>query len=343
MAELKSWSELPPAGVVTRRPRAAAHRRLAHRRASRPSTCRSASTACSAGCTAPTRRSCSTARRSSASTSTTARAARSATRSARPTRSRWSARTLSVVSRTLLLTGGAAVAHAMRQIDPDVVPIYPITPQTPIIQGFAKFVADGRAHCRAGRRRVRALGDERRDRRRARRGAHDDGDLVAGARADGRGRLHRRLDARADRDGGRQPRALRRRSTSTATTRTRCSIRDSGVVQLFAENAQEAYDLMVMAPRLAEHPDVLAAGARLPRRLHDHALRGAGRAARRRRRAALRRRVPTSALAARRARADDARAVRDARLLLRAAPAQAAALRRARGRTRRRRVRARRC
>jgi pyruvate ferredoxin oxidoreductase alpha subunit len=34
-------------------------------------------------------------------------------------------------------------------------------------------------------------------------------------------------------------------------------IRDSGVIQLFAENAQEAYDLMVIAPRLAEHPDVL--------------------------------------------------------------------------------------
>src|SRR5262245_65205964 len=34
----------------------------------------------------------------------------------------------------------------MRQIDPDVVPVYPITPQTPIIQGFAKFVADGLAH-----------------------------------------------------------------------------------------------------------------------------------------------------------------------------------------------------
>ena len=45
-----------------------------------------------------------------------------------------------------LLTGGEAVAEAMRQIDPDVVPIYPITPQTPIIQGFAKAVADGRAH-----------------------------------------------------------------------------------------------------------------------------------------------------------------------------------------------------
>jgi pyruvate ferredoxin oxidoreductase alpha subunit len=34
-------------------------------------------------------------------------------------------------------------------------------------------------------------------------------------------------------------------------------IRDSGVVQLFAENAQEAYDLTLIAPRLAEHPDVL--------------------------------------------------------------------------------------
>ena len=30
-----------------------------------------------------------------------------------------------------------------------------------------------------------------------------------------------------------------------------------GAIQLFAENAQEAYDLMVIAPRLAEHPDVL--------------------------------------------------------------------------------------
>jgi pyruvate ferredoxin oxidoreductase alpha subunit len=34
-------------------------------------------------------------------------------------------------------------------------------------------------------------------------------------------------------------------------------IRDSGVIQLFAENAQAAYDLTVIAPRLAEHPAVL--------------------------------------------------------------------------------------
>jgi pyruvate ferredoxin oxidoreductase alpha subunit len=45
-----------------------------------------------------------------------------------------------------VLTGGEAVAEAMRQIDPDVVPVYPITPQTPMIQGFAKFAAAGRVH-----------------------------------------------------------------------------------------------------------------------------------------------------------------------------------------------------
>ena len=45
-----------------------------------------------------------------------------------------------------ILTGGQAVAEAMRQIDPDVVPAYPITPQTPMIQGYATFVAQGRAH-----------------------------------------------------------------------------------------------------------------------------------------------------------------------------------------------------
>ena len=67
-----------------------------------------------------------------------------------------------------------------------------------------------RPRTRRGRqRRVGALGDERRDRRGARGRAHDHRHVLAGPRADGRGRLHRRLDARADRDGARQPRALR--------------------------------------------------------------------------------------------------------------------------------------
>jgi len=41
------------------------------------------------------------------------------------------------------LTGAEAVAEAMRQLKPDVVVAYPITPQTPIVEKFAEFVANG--------------------------------------------------------------------------------------------------------------------------------------------------------------------------------------------------------
>lgn len=41
------------------------------------------------------------------------------------------------------LTGAQAAAEAMRQINPDVVVAYPITPQTPIVEHFAEFVANG--------------------------------------------------------------------------------------------------------------------------------------------------------------------------------------------------------
>ena len=40
-------------------------------------------------------------------------------------------------------TGNEAVAEAMRQIRPDVVAAYPITPQTEIVQLFSGFVANG--------------------------------------------------------------------------------------------------------------------------------------------------------------------------------------------------------
>ncbi len=43
----------------------------------------------------------------------------------------------------LALTGGAAAAEALKQINPDVMAVYPITPQTPIIETYSKFKADG--------------------------------------------------------------------------------------------------------------------------------------------------------------------------------------------------------
>ena len=155
-----------------------------------------------------------------------------------------------------LLTGGEAVAHAMRQIDPDVFPVYPITPQTPIIQTFAKFVADGRAHAEL----VNVESEHS-----AMSAAI--GSALAGARtmtATSSQGLALMAEVVYIAASMRAPivMALGNRALS-GPINIHCDhsdsmlIRDSGVVQLFAENAQEAYDLTVLAPRLAEHPDVL--------------------------------------------------------------------------------------
>jgi pyruvate ferredoxin oxidoreductase alpha subunit len=155
-----------------------------------------------------------------------------------------------------LLTGGEAVAHAMRQIDPDVVPVYPITPQTPIIQTFAKFVADGKAQTE-----IVNVESEHSAMSAA------IGSALAGARtitATSSQGLALMAEVVYIAASMRAPivMALGNRALS-GPINIHCDhsdsmlIRDSGVVQLFAENAQEAYDLTVIAPRLAEHPDVL--------------------------------------------------------------------------------------
>jgi len=155
-----------------------------------------------------------------------------------------------------LLTGGEAVAHAMRQIDPDVVPIYPITPQTPIIQGFAKFVADGKAHGE--------LVDVESEHSAM---SAAIGAALAGARtmtATSSQGLALMAEVVYIAASMRAPivMALGNRALS-GPINIHCDhsdsmlIRDSGVVQLFVENAQEAYDMTVLAPRLAERPDVL--------------------------------------------------------------------------------------
>ena len=42
------------------------------------------------------------------------------------------------------LSGNEAIATAMRQINPDVFAMFPITPSTEIPQYFAQYVADGK-------------------------------------------------------------------------------------------------------------------------------------------------------------------------------------------------------
>jgi pyruvate ferredoxin oxidoreductase alpha subunit len=160
------------------------------------------------------------------------------------------------MTRPELLTGGEAVAHAMRQIEPDVVPVYPITPQTPIVQTFAKLVADGRAHTE-----IVNVESEHSAMSAA------IGAALAGARAmtatSSQGLalmaevVYIAASMRAPIVMGVGNRALSGPINIHCDHSDSMLIRDSGVVQLFAESAQEAYDLTVLAPRLAEHEDVL--------------------------------------------------------------------------------------
>jgi pyruvate ferredoxin oxidoreductase alpha subunit len=155
-----------------------------------------------------------------------------------------------------VLTGGEAVAHAMRQIDPDVVPVYPITPQTPIIQGFAKFVADGRAsgeivnveseHSAMSAAVGAALAGARTMTATSSQGMALMAEIVYIAAA-----------MRAPIVMAVGNRALSGPINIHADHSDSMLVRDSGAIQLFAENAQEAYDFTIMAPRIAEHPDVL--------------------------------------------------------------------------------------
>jgi pyruvate ferredoxin oxidoreductase alpha subunit len=154
-----------------------------------------------------------------------------------------------------LLTGGEAVAHALCQIEPDVVPVYPITPQTPIIQTFSSLVANGAAHTEIVNVESEhsamsaAIGAALAGARTATATSSQGLALMAEV-------VYIAASMRAPLTMAVGNRALSGPINIHCDHSDSMLVRDSGVVQLFAENAQEAYDLMVMAPRIAEHPAV---------------------------------------------------------------------------------------
>jgi pyruvate ferredoxin oxidoreductase alpha subunit len=154
-----------------------------------------------------------------------------------------------------LLTGGEAVARALCQIQPDVVPVYPITPQTPIIQAFSSLVANGAAHTEIVNVESEhsamsaAIGAALAGARTATATSSQGLALMAEV-------VYIAASMRAPLTMAVGNRALSGPINIHCDHSDSMLVRDSGVVQLFAENAQEAYDLMVMAPRIAEHPDV---------------------------------------------------------------------------------------
>lgn len=153
------------------------------------------------------------------------------------------------------LNGSEAVAYAVRQIKPDVVAAYPITPQTIIVERFSEYVANGEVD-------TEFINVE---------SEHSAmsccvGASLAGARSftatasQGLALMHEILYIAS---GLRCPivMAVANRALS-APINIHCDhsdsmgSRDSSWIQLYVEDAQEAYDSTIQAFKIAEHPRV---------------------------------------------------------------------------------------
>ena len=154
------------------------------------------------------------------------------------------------------LSGNEAVATAMKQINPDVVAAFPITPSTEIPQYFSTFVSNGQVDTE-----FVAVESE-----------HSAMSACIGAQAAG-GRAMTATSANGlslmwemiyIASSLRLPIVLSlvNRAVSGPINihndhSDAMGVRDSGWVMLFSENNQEAYDNTIMAHRIAEHKDVL--------------------------------------------------------------------------------------
>ena len=154
------------------------------------------------------------------------------------------------------LSGNEATAIAMKQINPDVVAAFPITPSTEIPQYFSTFVSNGEVDTE-----FVAVESE-----------HSAMSATIGAEAAGA----RAMTATSANglslmwemiyiaSSLRLPivMALVNRAVSGPINihndhSDAMGVRDAGWIMLFSENNQEAYDNMLMAHRIAEHKDVL--------------------------------------------------------------------------------------
>jgi len=153
------------------------------------------------------------------------------------------------------LNGDEAVALAAKQSDVDVVAAYPITPQTIIVEKFSEYVANGEVQtefvCTESEHSAMAACLAA-----AATGART---FTATASA-GLALMHEMLFVTS---GCRAPvimavanRALSAPLNIHGDHSDSIAERDSGWIQLYAENAQEVYDLVLQAFRIGEHLDV---------------------------------------------------------------------------------------
>jgi pyruvate ferredoxin oxidoreductase alpha subunit len=153
------------------------------------------------------------------------------------------------------LNGNQTIAEAVRQVDPDVLAAYPITPSTAIVETIAKFKADGLISgefvCPESEHSAMSVCI----------GAGAAGGRVMTATASqGLALMWEMLYIAA---GLRLPivAGIVNRSLSAPINihgdhSDTMGARDAGWIQIYSENCQEAYDNFIQAFRIAEHLDV---------------------------------------------------------------------------------------
>ena len=154
------------------------------------------------------------------------------------------------------LSGNEAVATAMKQINPDVVAAFPITPSTDVPQYFSQFVADGEVDTEF------VAVESEHSAMSACIGASSAGArAMTATSANGMALMWEVLYIAAS---SRLPivmplinRALSGPINIHNDHSDSMGARDSGWIQLYSEDNQEAYDNIIQAVRIAEHKDVL--------------------------------------------------------------------------------------
>jgi pyruvate ferredoxin oxidoreductase alpha subunit len=153
------------------------------------------------------------------------------------------------------LTGDEAVAYAAKQSNVDLVAAYPITPQTIIVERFSKYVADGEVNS------AYVCVESEHSAISASIGASLTGARVFTATASqGLALMHEILyiasGLRCPIVMGVANRALSAPLNIHGDHSDMMGSRDSGWIQVYAENAQEAYDWTIIAFKIAEDKDV---------------------------------------------------------------------------------------
>jgi pyruvate ferredoxin oxidoreductase alpha subunit len=154
------------------------------------------------------------------------------------------------------MSGNESIAIAMRQINPDVLPAFPITPSTEIPQYFSKYVADGLVQ-------TEFIPVE---------SEHSAMSAAIGAQAAGARTtsatssaglalmwemLHVAASCKLPITLACVNRALTGPININADHSDSMGARDTGWIQIYSETNQEAYDNYIQAVRIAEHKDVI--------------------------------------------------------------------------------------